>query len=312
MAPKKTKQDASSKPSATAESPEFKKAETKASAPQKRKAETSNGETKKAPRRSGRGTTKSQPSQSQLLKFMLSPSAESLCRPEDESRDIESRGKIKTYSGSELNPFEELLCAIILSRPISHRLGLRTIRTVLNEPYNFNSARAVQKAGHEKHLQAVWDARTQHKDKTAEQIGMVADVVLEQFTPTGDAEGTNLRKAMDDHNNDVDAALDAMQKAIKGFGATGSKIFLRRVQWLWTDGYPYVDDRTQASLSKLGLPEDAAELAKVIEKDWKELGIEGSYREKKQRMAFVTVLERAIGADLEGKIDDLLEAAASA
>lgn len=245
---------------------------------------------------------------------MLSKDAEVLCRPEDESQDIQSRGNIKTYSGSVMNPFEELLSAVVLSRPISHRLGLRTIRTIFNDPYNFTSARAVQKAGHEKHLKAVWDARTQHKDKTAEQIGLVADTILKKFTASGDKEGTQVQKALTDSDNDVDKALDALQESIKGFGATGSKIFLRRVQWLWTSGFPYVDDRTQHSLQKLGLPTEASDLAVVIEKHWSKLdtkNIAGKDVNEKKRRAFVTVLERAIGADLEGKLDELFDAAAT-
>lgn len=244
---------------------------------------------------------------------MLSKDAEVLCRPDDESQDIDSRGNIKTYSGSVMNPFEELLSAVVLSRPISHRLGMRTIRTIFNDPYNFTSAKAVQKAGHEKHLQAVWDARTQHKDKTAEQIGLVADTVLSKFTATGDKDGTQMQNVLSDSDNDVDQALDTLQKEIKGFGATGSKIFLRRVQWLWTSGFPYVDDRTQHSLQKLAFPTEGTDLFGLIEEHWSKLDakhIAGKSVDEKKRRAFVTVLERAVGADLEGKIDELLDAAA--
>ncbi len=278
----------------------------------KRKKDASNDESQKGARKSGRGAAKTAPSSQQLLTFMLSPEAEELCRPEEESEDVKDRGEVKTYSGSVMNPFEELLCAVVLSRPISHRLGLRTIRTIFNDPYNFNSAKAVQNAGHDKHLQATWDARTQHKDKTATQIGQVADVVLQEFTSSDDKNGTQLQKALDDAGGDVDKALDALQHSINGLGATGIKIFLRRVQWLWEAGYPYVDDRTQNALRKLGLPEEGEDLQKLVDKHWKSLStakINGQGEAQKQRRAFVTVLERAIGADLESKVDHLLQAA---
>lgn len=288
------------------------KVEARSNSNTKRKRAADADGPQKAQRRSGRGPQKSRASQEQLLDYMLSEDAEELCRPEKESEDTKSRGNIKTYSSSVLNPFEELLCAVILSRPISHRLGLRTIRTVLNDPYKYTSAKAVKSDTKEKHHQALWDARTQHKAKTAEQIGLIADVVLEKFSAANDKEGTRMQKVLDDNNGDVDKALDALKREIKGLGETGIKIFLRRVQWIWDSGYPYVDDRTMQSLKKLGLPEEAEDLRKAMEDHWGKLdtkGVAGDDKEAKTRRAFVTVLERAVGADLEGKIDALLEAA---
>ncbi|KAK3714079.1 hypothetical protein LTR37_008108 [Vermiconidia calcicola] len=278
----------------------------------KRKKASNADVPQKAPRRSGRGESKTQPSQEQLLRYMLSKNTEELCRPDEESEDIQSRGDIKTYSSDVMNPFEELLSAVILSRPISHRLGLRTIRTIFNDPYNFTSAKAVQQAGQEKHHQAVWDARTQHKAKTAEEIGQIANVILEKFTTSADKDGTQLQKLLDDSGNDVDKALDTLKASIKGLGETGIKIFLRRIQWLWSSGYPYIDDRTMHSLGKLGLPEDAEELEGLIAKHWSKFDkkrLAGDDEAARKRRAFVTVLERAVGADLEGKVDNVLAAA---
>lgn len=282
----------------------------------KRKKAAESDEPQKAARRSGRGAPKSRPSQQQLLNYMLSKAAEELCRPEDESAAIkEHGGDLRTYSSSVLNPFEELLCAVILSRPISHRLGLRSIRTILNEPYNYNSAKKVRKAGQEKHHQAMWDARTQHKAKTAEEIGHVADVVLDKFTTADDKEGEQLRKVLKDCGGGVAKEREYLKSSIKGVGKTGLDIFFRRVQWIWTDAYPFVDERTMQALHKLGLPEEGEALQKIIEGCWGDLETErlaGDDEDTKKRRAFVTVLERATGADLEGKGDALLEAAAAA
>lgn len=281
----------------------------------KRKKATDTDDPQKAPRRSGRGAPKSQPSQQQLLNFMLSKAAEEICRPDDETKDIQERGDIRTYSSSILNPFEELVAAVVLSRPISHRLGLRTIRTILNPPYSFTSAKAVQEAGPEKHLQAIYDARTQHKDKTAAEIGQIADAVLERFTASDDKEGTQMQKVRDDCNRDVPKERELLKSSIKGLGKTGLDIFFRRVQWLWDAGYPFVDDRTMQSLHKLGLPDDGQELRKAIEGCWNDLDtkhLAGEDEAMKKRRAFVTILERATGSDLEGKSDALLEAAAAA
>ncbi|PSK41885.1 hypothetical protein B9Z65_9271 [Elsinoe australis] len=278
----------------------------------KRKAEETTKEPSKASRRSERGATKAQPSTQQMLSFLLSDKALELCRPDDEIKDLEERGNdIRTYSGSELSPFEELLCAIVLSRPISHRLGLRTIRTILNKPYNFNSPKAINAATPENRHQAMFDARTQHKDKTATQIGMVAQAISEKFGKN--EEDVSLDKVRDEAGKGWDEERDLLQKEIKGLGKTGLDIFFRRVQWLWPEAYPFVDERTARGVEKLGLPKDPQKLVKAIEDSWGKLEKKRLPKDKEQakRRAFVVVCERATSADLEGKAEELMEAAAS-
>lgn len=281
----------------------------------KRKKEVEPAASSKASRRSVRGASKSEPSKEQLLKFLLSSKAEELVRPEDEKKDVQERGNIRTYSSSVMTPFEELMSAMILSRPISHRLGLRSIRTVLNDPYNFINAKAVKDAGEDKRHQAFWDAKTQHKGKTADQVGMLADVVLDKYTSNDDKDGAQMKKVLSDNDNDLDKALSSMKENIKGLGKTGLDIFLRRVQWLWEAGCPFIDGRTQDSLRKMGLTQDAEELQELVEQLWSKLDtkhLAGEGESEVKRRAFVVLLERVTGADLEGKIDEVLQEAASA
>lgn len=73
----------------------------------------------KASRRSGRGAAAPTADPIKVINFLLSENAVSLCRPKNETEDIESRGKqIRTYGMGDFSPFEELICALILSRPI--------------------------------------------------------------------------------------------------------------------------------------------------------------------------------------------------
>ena len=86
----------------------------------KRKAENqvSKQESKNA-RRSARGFGAPKADPVKLVNFLLSEKALSLCRPKNEIEDIESRGEtISTYSSGTFTPFEELVSALILSRPI--------------------------------------------------------------------------------------------------------------------------------------------------------------------------------------------------
>ncbi|OQO03900.1 hypothetical protein B0A48_10542 [Cryoendolithus antarcticus] len=259
-------------------------------------------------RKSARGA-KSAPTHAQLLSFLLSEEALKHSSPEDDTSD----SKLRTYSLTALNPWEELLSAVILSRPISHRLGMRAIRTVLNAPYSFNSAKATQTAGAEKQHQALWDARTQHKDKTAKQIGGLADVILDTFASTTDKEGKSLAGVHDKGGDEMEAEMKLLKSSIKGVGETGLNIFFRRVQWQWLSAYPNVDGKTADSLRKLGLPQDPSELVELITANWKALKkveLAGADEGQRKRRAYVMVLERAVGTDLEGNIEAVIDAAA--
>nr|OQO26348.1 hypothetical protein B0A51_06435 [Rachicladosporium sp. CCFEE 5018] len=272
----------------------------------KRKADTA--PESQGARKSARGA-KSAPTHAQLLSFLLSEDALKHSSPEDDTSD----SKLRTYSLTALNPWEELLSAVILSRPISHRLGMRAIRTVLNGPYSFNSAKATQTAGAEKQHQALWDARTQHKDKTAKQIGGLADVILDKFASTSDKEGKSLAGVHDKGGDEMEEEMKILKSSIKGVGETGLNIFFRRVQWQWPSAYPNVDGKTADSLRKLGLPQDPSDLVELIKANWKaikKVELAGADEEQRKRRAYVMVLERAVGTDLEGNIEAVVDAAA--
>ena len=258
-------------------------------------------------------TQKTGPSHAQLLDFLLSDAAAELCRPGDESTFIQQHGSsIKTYSSSVLSPFEELVCAVVLSRPISHKLGQRTIRTILNAPYYFTTPKSIIDAGEDKVRQALEDAKTQHKDKTAGQINLIAKVVTSDFAQ--DASDTSLDKLRQDSDYDWWEERARLKHGIKGLGNTGIDIFSRRIQWSWEEGFPYVDKATSRGLDNIGLPKTADGLLDVLSQHWDILdtsSIEADDKEAEQRRAFVIICERATGADLERKADEVKEAAFS-
>ena len=55
----------------------------------------------------------------------------------------------RTAPGS-LSPFEELVCAVVLAKPISHKLGVRSIAVLLNAPYKYTTPKALQSSTEEK------------------------------------------------------------------------------------------------------------------------------------------------------------------
>lgn len=280
----------------------------KAKSTVKRKQRTGVEGPQKVPRRSARGAQRPEVPPEKLLSFLLSKSCTDLCRPKDEK---DAGASFRTYTSTvPLSPFEELLSAIILSRPISHALGQRSIRTILNSPYNFRSPKAIRDAGSEKTHQAMLDAKTQHKQKTAEQIVTFSDTVIEKFAD--EPEDTSLEKLRKEAEYDRDVIRETITNSFKGIGRTGADIFLRRIQGLWVECYPYIDDRTAKGLEQLGLPTYEEPLQKHVDEHWKQLQLDdigGKDEEERKRMVFVRLLERALSSDLEGKTDDVLEQA---
>ncbi len=272
----------------------------------KRKAGDSTSSSNKAPRRSARSTPSQPINQLKLLQYLLSPASLDLCRPKDETEDLKNKdANTRTYSTSSFTSFEELVYATILSRPIGHMLGLRSIRTIFNPPYELTTPKKIREAGNDGCRAALEKARTQHRQKTAEELVILADAVAETLG-TGE-DDLSLGRVREECGS-VEEQRGMLRKNVKGLGKTGLDIFGRRIQAGWAEWFPFVDGRTMEAVEKLGLPCSAEGLREVVEKHWAELEVgdfEARDDEEKKREVFVRILERAVGADLEGKIDDV-------
>lgn len=257
----------------------------------------------KAPRRSARSAAPCAPVDTiKILQFLLSPFSLEHCRPKDEIEDVKNRGAdFKTYSTSTFTPFEELVCAVILSRPIGHMLGLRSIRTIFNAPYAFTTPKKTREVGNDGCREALDTARTQHRQKTAEELVLLADAVVNSLGH-GD-EDVSLERVREECEHDHEKEREMLRKNVKGLGKTGLDIFGRRIQGVWPEFYPFIDRRTLAAVEKLGLPANPEELKDVLDESWEKLevkDVEAKDEEEKKRKAFVRILERAVGLDLEG------------
>ncbi|KAK2728333.1 hypothetical protein CKAH01_11130 [Colletotrichum kahawae] len=224
-------------------------------------------------------------------------------KPKDEDEEL----PLLTYPDSSLTPFQNLVAALMLSKPISHRLGLRTINTLLNEPFGLRTLRDVDEAGFEGRRKVMWEARTQHKEKSAAQLGDLVEGVRGICGHDGEGEEDGsveqmegLRAQVKDSKS-VEEAQKKVEKiltgGIKGIGPTGAGIFLRRVQGDWEEVFPYADQRALEVAVKFGLIEEgdgAQELAESVEDD---------------RGEFVRLLDVLVGIQLEKKTEEALEKA---
>lgn len=138
-------------------------------------------------------------------------------------------------------PFQNLVAAAVMSKPFSSRLGVRTLLTIFDASkerdsgIDFSTPAKMRDAGEEGRYDALSKARTQHKDKTAMQLGKLADVVIEQYAQ--DENDTSLEKMHEKLEKDA-SNLHTIIKELYMFGETSADIFRRRIQATWPEAYP--------------------------------------------------------------------------
>ncbi|MEW4452716.1 hypothetical protein AB1L30_08575 [Bremerella sp. JC817] len=90
----------------------------------------------------------------------------------------------------------------------------------------------------------------------SKQLGKTAEFLLRRYY--GD-----LRQLRAEAGHDV-AMEHRLLRQFNGVGKSGADIFLREIQGLWHEVYPYADDRVMAAARKLNLPGDAFRLSRLV------------------------------------------------
>lgn len=93
-------------------------------------------------------------------------------------------------------------------------------------------------------------------EKGSTQLGKTAQLLLKRYD--GD-----LRKLRSEAGPDVVRQRQLLQQ-FKGIGPTGADIFLREVQGVWSEVYPYADDKVIQAAQKLELPKAPDRLARLV------------------------------------------------
>jgi hypothetical protein len=95
-----------------------------------------------------------------------------------------------------------------------------------------------------------------YDERTATQLRDMAALVLDRYA--GD-----LRRLGEEADGDVDRAAGLLQE-VRGIGPTGAAVFLREAQAVWPWLRPYLDGRAREGARRLGLPDDAGDLARLV------------------------------------------------
>lgn len=143
--------------------------------------------------------------------------------------------------------FQLLDLALLLSAPIHAADATR-------------AAKALIEAGlttPKKMAEATWQARVdvltthgykRYDERTSTMLGHTAELVLDRY-------GGDLRKLRAAANHDP-AREHALLQEFSGIGPIGADIFLREVQLVWDEVYPFADVRVLAAARELGLGDD--------------------------------------------------------
>ncbi|PQO23613.1 hypothetical protein C2I36_07155 [Rhodobacteraceae bacterium WD3A24] len=171
--------------------------------------------------------------------------------------------------------FQWLCAALLMSARISTDLAMAAARALIEA--GWTTPEKMAEAGWQARVEALSAAGYARFDEsTARMLGETSEMLISEYG--GDLAA--LRAAAEN----APAAERRRLKALKGIGDVGADIFLREVQTLWTENYPFADRKSLKAAGRLGLPDTAAGLAGCV-----------------PRARFPALLAALIRADLAGE-----------
>ncbi|MEV6341370.1 endonuclease [Nocardia vinacea] len=150
--------------------------------------------------------------------------------------------------------FQLLMLAELLSTRISADIAVAAAKELVSTGYR--TPNRVADADWQELVDALGRAHYKRYDEsTASRLGANASRVLDRYD--GD-----LRKLADEAEHDPSRAAELLQQ-FQGIGPTGSDIFLREVQDVWTWVRPHFDERALRGAERVRLPKDPERLAEL-------------------------------------------------
>jgi endonuclease III len=161
--------------------------------------------------------------------------------------------RLETNTPSAL--FSMLIAALLFSARIGHTIALKSARVLIDR--GWTSAEKMARTTWEQRVRALDEGGyVRYDERTSTMLGETAALLLERYQ--GD-----LRKLREAAGGDP-AAERKLIKQFKGIGEVGADIFFREAQLVWTELYPFADDRALATAKALGLAADARALAGLV------------------------------------------------
>ena len=151
--------------------------------------------------------------------------------------------------------FRWLCASILMSARISSENAMRAAKALADA--GWTTAERMAASTREERVSVLnANGYARYDESTARMLGEDAGMLLGKYD--GD-----LRKLREKAGGEP-AALRALLKAFKGIGDVGAAIFCREAQAAWGELYPFADRKALSSAKKLGLPDDAESLSKLV------------------------------------------------
>lgn len=148
--------------------------------------------------------------------------------------------------------FQLLMLAELLSTRISADIAVAAAKELVSTGYR--TPNRVADADWHELVDALDRAHYKRYDESAaSRLGANASRVLDRY-------GGDLRKLADEAEHDPTRAAELLHQ-FQGIGPTGSDIFLREVQDIWTWVRPHFDERALRGAERVQLPADPDRLA---------------------------------------------------
>lgn len=150
--------------------------------------------------------------------------------------------------------FQLLILSLMLSARIASDKAVSATRSLFDA--GFTTAEKMAEASWQQRVDAItWSGYKRYDERTSTFLGEAAQRVLDQYN--GD-----LRQLHSAAQNG-EKSLEELLKEFKGVGTAGADIFLREVQAVWPDVYPFADDRVLRVAADLGLPDSIEKLSQL-------------------------------------------------
>jgi endonuclease III len=151
--------------------------------------------------------------------------------------------------------FQHLYMSLLLSARISAGNALKATRALIEA--GFTTPRRMANATWQQRVDVItWHGYKRYDERTSTMLGDTAALVLDKYK--GD-----LRNLRETAGREVKREHALLQE-FSGIGQVGADIFLREVQVVWDESFPYADQKVLQAARRLGLPDTAEELSSLV------------------------------------------------
>jgi len=164
---------------------------------------------------------------------------------------------IRLARGGPAALYQLLYLSMLLGAPIQTGNAIEATRALRKA--GLTTPRKMAQASWQDRVDVItWHGYKRFDERGSTRLGQSAKFVLERYQ--GD-----LRKLRRAAGGDV-RRLEELLMECKGIGKVAAAIFLREVQLVWDEVYPYADERVLRAAERLGLGKDARSLARLVER----------------------------------------------